>query len=66
MRDDHHLDRLAALFLRWRLRSLGLTFEQFVAASPKRRQHYVAAQRRRLRDWRHNPRTMAGLIILLN
>lgn len=66
MRDDSDLDRLAVQFLRWRLRSLGLTFEQFVAASPQWRQHYVAAQRRRLRDWRHNPRTIVGLSILLN
>lgn len=60
------LDRLAAVFIRWRLRSLGLTFEQFLAASPERRARYVAAGRRRLRDWHNNPRFIAGRTITLN
>ena len=60
------LDRLAAVFIRWRLRSLGLTFEQFVAASPTQRARYIAAQRQRLRHWQNHPRQVAGTAIHLN
>lgn len=61
-----HLDHLAEQFIRWRLRTLGLTFEQFAAVPPRQRQQYLKQQRQRLRDWRDNPRYTASLAIILN
>lgn len=62
----YDLDVLAFLFLRYRLRALGVRFEDFACADDLGKLQALHKARLRLRDWHQNPRLapLGGTICL--